>query len=320
MRTGWGERELDLPPHPITAWAAARRERLSEQFPGERLVIPAGGFKVRANDTDYRFRTETAHTYLCGNQTSDAVLVMEGGEAVLYAQAAQLARDRRVLPGPAVRRAVGRPSPVAEGDLRLARCRDPPPRRPRRTPRWRRRRPACSAVPTRGSTRWSPATTAATTSSPASSPRRGWSRTSGRSASSRARATSPPSASRTASASGTACSEHGERWVEGTFFRRARTMGNDVGYELDRRWRPARHHAALGGQLRTDHARRAGAARHGRRGDVALHRRRHPHAAGRRHLLPAASASSTHSSSRPSRRGSTPSAPGPPSAPRTRRR
>ena len=48
MRTGWGERELDLPPHPVTDWARARRERLAEQFPGERLVIPAGGFKVRA--------------------------------------------------------------------------------------------------------------------------------------------------------------------------------------------------------------------------------------------------------------------------------
>ncbi len=87
MRKGWGDRELDLPAHPITAWADARRQRLTEQFPGERLVIPAGAFKVRSNDTDYRFRAETAHTYLCGNQTSDAVLVIEdGGEAVLYAR------------------------------------------------------------------------------------------------------------------------------------------------------------------------------------------------------------------------------------------
>ncbi|HET6167051.1 MAG TPA: aminopeptidase P family protein [Marmoricola sp.] len=86
MRTGWGEREMDLPPHPITPWAAARRARLAEMFPGERLVIPAGTFKVRANDTDYRFRSDTAHTYLCGNQTSDAVLVIEGGEATLFAR------------------------------------------------------------------------------------------------------------------------------------------------------------------------------------------------------------------------------------------
>ena len=86
MRRGWGDRELDLPPHPVCAWAAARRERLAELLPGERLVIPAGTFKVRANDTDYRFRPDTAHTHLCGNQTSDAVLVVDHGESVLYAR------------------------------------------------------------------------------------------------------------------------------------------------------------------------------------------------------------------------------------------
>ncbi len=86
MRTGWGDRELDLPVHPVADWAAARRERLSLAFPGERLVLPAGGFKVRSNDTSYRFRPDTAHTYLSGNQTSDAVLVVENGDAVLYAR------------------------------------------------------------------------------------------------------------------------------------------------------------------------------------------------------------------------------------------
>ncbi len=85
-REGWGARELDLPPHPIAAYAAARRQKLAEAFPGERLVLPAGGFKVRAYDTDYRFRPDTAHTYFCGNQTSDAVLVVDGGESVLYAR------------------------------------------------------------------------------------------------------------------------------------------------------------------------------------------------------------------------------------------
>jgi Xaa-Pro aminopeptidase len=86
MRQGWGERELDLPPHPITPYAAARRQKLSEAFPGERLVLPAGTFKVRSYDTDYRFRPDTAHTYYCGNQTSDAVLVIDDGESVLYAR------------------------------------------------------------------------------------------------------------------------------------------------------------------------------------------------------------------------------------------
>jgi len=91
MRTGWGERELDLPTHPIAEYAEARRARLAEAFPGERLVLPAGTYKVRANDTDYRFRPDTAHTYFTGNQTTDAVLVIESGsdgvgEAVLYAR------------------------------------------------------------------------------------------------------------------------------------------------------------------------------------------------------------------------------------------
>ncbi|MCW2853166.1 MAG: Xaa-Pro aminopeptidase, partial [Nocardioides sp.] len=86
MRQGWGDRELDLPPHPVTDLAAARRARLAETFPGERLVLPAGTFKVRSNDTDYRFRPDTAHTYFSGNQTSDAVLVVEDGDAVLYAR------------------------------------------------------------------------------------------------------------------------------------------------------------------------------------------------------------------------------------------
>lgn len=87
MMQGWGERALDLPAHPVAPHAAARRARLAEAFSGERLVIPSGGYKVRANDTDYRFRPETAHTYFTGNQTSDAVLVIEpDGSAALYAR------------------------------------------------------------------------------------------------------------------------------------------------------------------------------------------------------------------------------------------
>jgi Xaa-Pro aminopeptidase len=85
MRTGWGDRELDLPRHPVAEHAARRRAALAAVFPGERLVLPSGSYKVRSNDTDYRFRSDTAHTYFTGNQTSDAVLVIEGdGESVLY--------------------------------------------------------------------------------------------------------------------------------------------------------------------------------------------------------------------------------------------
>ena len=87
MRTGWGDRELDLPAAPVAGEAAQRRAALIAQFPGDRLVLPAGGYKVRSNDTDYRFRPDTAHTYYSGNQTSDGVLVIEpDGQAVLYAR------------------------------------------------------------------------------------------------------------------------------------------------------------------------------------------------------------------------------------------
>ena len=86
MRQGWGDRDFDLPPHPVAPWAAKRRAKLAEMFRGERLVVPAGTFKIRSNDTDYRFRPETAHTYLSGNQTTDAVLVIDGGESTLFAR------------------------------------------------------------------------------------------------------------------------------------------------------------------------------------------------------------------------------------------
>ncbi|MEQ6901286.1 aminopeptidase P family protein [Nocardioides sp. YIM 152588] len=87
MRTGWADPEREVAEHPIAPYARDRRARLAAMFPGERLVLPAGTFKVRANDTDYRFRPDTAHTYFSGNQTSDAVLVVEpDGSSTLYAR------------------------------------------------------------------------------------------------------------------------------------------------------------------------------------------------------------------------------------------
>jgi Xaa-Pro aminopeptidase len=87
MRTGWDDREREITPHSIAPYGAERRARLAATFPGERLVLPAGTFKGRAADTDYRFRSDTAHTYFSGNQTSDAVLVVEpDGSSVLYAR------------------------------------------------------------------------------------------------------------------------------------------------------------------------------------------------------------------------------------------
>lgn len=87
MRTGWADLPSDTAVHAVAPHAARRRAHLAGLFPGERLVVPAGTFKVRANDTDYRFRPDTAHTWLTGNQTTDAVLVVEpDGSQVLYAR------------------------------------------------------------------------------------------------------------------------------------------------------------------------------------------------------------------------------------------
>ncbi|WP_307816424.1 aminopeptidase P family protein [Nocardioides limicola] len=235
MRTGWGGRDLELPPHPVAAWAAARRDRLAQVFPGERLVVPAGRFKVRANDTDYRFRCETAHTWLCGNQTSDAVLVITSGsdgaaEAVLYARPSsgrdtdEFFRDRQY------------------GEL------------------WVGRRPSLREIssslglPVRHLADLPEALSGDTKTRVL------------RGVDSRVDAEIEPDAERDAelvrvlgelrlvkdaweiSELRTACDatvlgfcdsvaewdrvlEHGERWIEGTFFRRARAMGNDLGYD-----------------------------------------------------------------------------------------
>ncbi|MDR0435693.1 MAG: aminopeptidase P family protein [Propionibacteriaceae bacterium] len=74
-----------------TNWAAARRAALSKLFPGDRLIIPAGGMKVRSNDTDFRYRPHTAFAHLTGLGTEhepDAVLLLEpqgdGHQATLY--------------------------------------------------------------------------------------------------------------------------------------------------------------------------------------------------------------------------------------------
>jgi Xaa-Pro aminopeptidase len=230
MRQGWGERELDLPPHPVAPWAGQRRARLAEMFPGERLVVPAGTFKPRANDTDYRFRPETAHTYLSGNQTSDAVLVVEDGESTLYArprssrQTDEFFRDRQYGELWAGRR----PSLKEMEDSLSLRCRhiDELP----------------SALRTSGKTRVLRGVDAEVDRTVVADEGRdqelarvlsemrlvkdGWELEQLQEACD-------------VTTLGFADSvrewdnvlKYGERWIEGTFFRRARAMGNDIGYD-----------------------------------------------------------------------------------------
>ncbi|MBV1957046.1 aminopeptidase P family protein [Streptomyces albidoflavus] len=89
MTQGWADTELhDLEPIEQAAETAGRRAALSARFPGERLVVPAGNLKTRSNDTEYAFRSSVEYAYLTGDQTEDGVLVLEpteaGHEATIY--------------------------------------------------------------------------------------------------------------------------------------------------------------------------------------------------------------------------------------------
>ncbi|BDZ55957.1 aminopeptidase P family protein [Agromyces marinus] len=89
----WAERD-ETPPsaRPQAAYAAARRAKVSAEFPGQRLVIPAGEMKQRANDTEYPYRAHSAFAHLTGwgsDSEPGAVLVLEptgeaGHEATVY--------------------------------------------------------------------------------------------------------------------------------------------------------------------------------------------------------------------------------------------
>ncbi|MGI8459233.1 MAG: aminopeptidase P family protein [Propionibacteriaceae bacterium] len=92
IATGWSPYAAETTTAlPASGPAAARRAAIAAQFPGERLVFPAGGFKIRSNDTDYRYRPHSAFAHLTGLGTDrepDAVLVIEptdaGPEATLF--------------------------------------------------------------------------------------------------------------------------------------------------------------------------------------------------------------------------------------------
>ncbi len=79
--TGWAERPDTIPaPRDVAPYAAHRRKALSQLFPGRRLVVPAGAFKQRSNDTDYPFRAHSAFAHLTGwgaDAVPDSVLVFD---------------------------------------------------------------------------------------------------------------------------------------------------------------------------------------------------------------------------------------------------
>lgn len=89
IATGWGEADRRLAIEPGAAEAAAsHRARLSAQQPGETIVMAAGRAHVRANDNFFEFRAASDFVWLVGCGFDDAVLVMRpipgGHDAVLY--------------------------------------------------------------------------------------------------------------------------------------------------------------------------------------------------------------------------------------------
>lgn len=84
--TGWApEFDLQPPTAQVAAYTAKRRAQVIDALGDSTLVVPSGVPKVRANDTDYPFRAASDYVWLTGDTEPDGVLVLTpGGEAVLY--------------------------------------------------------------------------------------------------------------------------------------------------------------------------------------------------------------------------------------------
>ena len=74
----------------VSAHTAGRRAALSAHFTGQLIVVPSGQLKTRANDTQYPFRASSAFVWLTGETVEGAVLVMvprrdePGHDAILF--------------------------------------------------------------------------------------------------------------------------------------------------------------------------------------------------------------------------------------------
>jgi Xaa-Pro aminopeptidase len=90
MTRNWGDRPRDEGPHPAVGHTARRRDAVRARFEGKTLVVPSGGLKVRANDTDFRFRPGSDFFWLTACDDDDAVLVVHpvghDPDATLYVE------------------------------------------------------------------------------------------------------------------------------------------------------------------------------------------------------------------------------------------
>lgn len=83
---GWAEPDVaaTIPPGAAEA-AAAHRARLAERTQGNVVVVAAGSAPTRNDDCSYLFRPDSDFVWLTGCQLEDAVLVLRGEDATLYA-------------------------------------------------------------------------------------------------------------------------------------------------------------------------------------------------------------------------------------------
>ncbi|HEX7355508.1 MAG TPA: aminopeptidase P family protein [Mycobacteriales bacterium] len=234
LLTGWAaDPVLDTTPQDVAPYAAKRRAALSPFLGPRAAVIPSGILRARAGDTDYAFRASSDYTWLTGDTEPDGVLVLQpvagGHEAVLYvparsgrttieffaSRAGELWVGRRPDPAETGARLAVECRPFSEAEAVLTGLADPVVVRgvDPRIDAW------CSPVDARGDAEllrhlaelrllkddWELGQLREATAATA----RGFADVI------RERA---------------GALEHGERWLEGTFWRRARAEGNDVGY------------------------------------------------------------------------------------------
>lgn len=89
VRDGWGPADRTVRVVDGAAEAAAgHRARLSAALPGKRIVVASGWAPVRSNDTDYGFRADSDFAWLTGCYAEGAVLVLhpsgDGHDAELF--------------------------------------------------------------------------------------------------------------------------------------------------------------------------------------------------------------------------------------------
>ena len=81
MSTGWMEAPITVAQLPHSEQYKRRREELSRAYPDAYIVVPSGTEKVRANDTNFRFRPSSDFAYLVGPGEPDGMLVLEPRDA-----------------------------------------------------------------------------------------------------------------------------------------------------------------------------------------------------------------------------------------------